>query len=114
MKHSTSKEARRQTRRPIRAHRPPLLGIVLLAVVFGGGSCSTSAADPEVGSVARFKASAMPDFMDIPFPSDAYLVNGKIIDPLPNVERVVTKQSSYITHELGKTNGFSRIALSLF
>src|SRR5450432_2763023 len=81
------------------------------------GSCSSKTVDAgPSGPVARFNAgtSATPDFLEIPFPSDAYLANGKIIDPLPNFAKIVKQGGNYLTHELGKMNGFSRVALSVF
>jgi dienelactone hydrolase len=66
------------------------------------------------GPTARFTlgATAMPNYLDVPFPSDVYLTNGKIVDPVPGMDAVVTGQSQFITHELGKLNGFSRVALT--
>ncbi|MEO6576683.1 MAG: hypothetical protein ABIP89_22745, partial [Polyangiaceae bacterium] len=81
------------------------------------GSCSSKSVDSAPsGPVARFNAgtSATPDFMEIPFPSDAYLANGKIIDPLPNFAKIVKQGGTFLTHELAKMNGFSRVALSVF
>lgn len=93
-----------------------VFGLLAFSLLATGSCSSTSNASAGAGPVARFNAgaSATPDFLEVPFPSDAYLVNGKIIDPLPNFAKVVKQSGNYLTHELGKMNGFSRVALSLF
>ncbi len=69
-----------------------------------------------LGPTPRFKlaGSAPPQFLDVPFPSDVYVANGKVVDPLPGLDNVVTRNSSFVSHALGTMNGFSRVALSLF
>ena len=66
------------------------------------------------GPTARFTlgTGSMPNYLDVPFPSDIYLTGGKIVDPVPGMAAVVTGSPQFITHELGKLNGFSRIALT--
>ncbi|MEO8874904.1 MAG: hypothetical protein ABI461_04890 [Polyangiaceae bacterium] len=66
--------------------------------------------------VVRFQiqGDAPPNFLDVPFPSDVYLQNQKVIDPIPGVDAVIGLNSNFVTHELGKQNGFSRIAMSAF
>ncbi|MGH7280242.1 MAG: hypothetical protein ACRELY_01860 [Polyangiaceae bacterium] len=66
--------------------------------------------------VARFELAgdALPNFLDVPFPSDIYVQNTHIIDPVPGVDAVVRLNPQFVTHELAKSNGFSRIAMSLF
>jgi hypothetical protein len=68
------------------------------------------------GPTARFAytAGTVPNLLDVPFPSDVYLANGKVIDPLPGAAAVITGGTQFITHELGKMNGFSRIAEASF
>lgn len=75
----------------------------------GGGSTSA----PQ-GVVARFDLSTNPTpaFMAVPFPSDVYLQGGKVV--VPQMDGVVKQNSTFISHELAKMDGFSRIALSLF
>ena len=51
--------------------------------------------------------------MDVPFPSDVYLANGKI-GAVPGVDAVFTQGAEYLTHELSKLDGFSRAALAIF
>src|SRR5438477_495876 len=98
-----------------------------LAVVVGLGlfaACSSSsppgpalAATP-AGPVARLKlgaGDAVPAFLDVPFPSSAYLTAaGKIVDPLPGIEAVVPNGQKFVTTGLSANNGFSRIGLASF
>ena len=69
------------------------------------------------GPFARFTlpAAALPNFMDVPFPSDVYLDANHIISAaIPAVDAVFTAGASNLTHELAKERGFSRISLALF
>jgi hypothetical protein len=67
-------------------------------------------------AVVRFQLQGdiAPNFLDVPFPTDAYLQNQTIVDPIPGVDAVVRLNSDFVTHELAKENGFSRIAMSAF
>lgn len=67
-------------------------------------------------AVARFQlqGDTPPNFLDVPFPTDAYLQNGNVIDPIPGVDAVIRLNSDFVTHELAKMNGFSRDAMSAF
>jgi len=91
-----------------------------LAWSLAAGACSSSSGKSSTpaptGAVARFTLSGdtPPNYLDVPFPSDVYLVSGKIMDPVPGVDAVVTLNSQFLTHELGKLNGFSRVALASF
>jgi hypothetical protein len=58
-------------------------------------------------------AGALPAFLDVPFPSDAYRQNGALVAP-PGLDAVFTQGAQYIAHELPKTDGFSRVAPALF
>jgi hypothetical protein len=96
-------------------------GVLSLACFasIGPGGCSSSSSGgpaPTPAPTARFKlaGSTLPNVLDVPFPSNAYLVNGKIVDPLPGARALIPQNTSYITHELGKTNGFGRASFSLF
>lgn len=82
-----------------------------LAVV--GASCGSSSAPATPGPVARFKLSANPALLDVPFPSDVYLSNGAIVE-VPGMDRVVARNGQFITHELSKQNGFARTGMALF
>ncbi len=95
----------------------PLALAVSFVVV---AACSTTEATPspeKTGAIARFRFTEgqVPDFLDVPFPSDVYRTPpGTIMDPIPALERVLRKSSGYIAHDIARANGFSRIALSHF
>ena len=85
------------------------------------GVDATTGTTPDAGGIAlgptpRFKlaGTSPPQFLDVPFPSDAYISNGTIVDPLPGLDSFIPRSSSYISHALGAMNGFSRVALSIF
>ncbi|HEY2516764.1 MAG TPA: hypothetical protein VGI39_38100, partial [Polyangiaceae bacterium] len=83
----------------------------------GDASTSDSSVTPTApGPVARFKLSGdtPPNFLDVPFPTDAYLANGKVMEPIPGFDQAIPDNSQFITHGLGQLNGWSRIALSIF
>jgi dienelactone hydrolase len=95
------------------------LVVVGTVAVSCGGSDDAGASAPS-GPVARFRSTSAtstgastPDFLDVPFPSDVYLANGKIME-LPGFDRVFKRSGEYLTHELSKMDGFSRDALALF
>lgn len=92
------------------------IGIALAACIAAGACSSSSGGKGATPPVARFKLSGdtPPSFLDVPFPSDAYLVNGKIIDPLPGAEKIVPINTQYVTHEVGKANGFGQAMFALF
>jgi hypothetical protein len=110
----------------------PAVSAVALAVaaVLSPAACSSSgspavatsqeggAGDAAVGSgpVAHFvlgDGTAAPNYLDVPFPSDAYLSNGAVVT-LPGLGNFIPQDTSYISYGLTKLNGFSRIALSVF
>ncbi len=69
------------------------------------------------GPVARFVlgTSGTPNLLDVPFPTDLYRTSaGTLLDPIPGASTVISSNSQFITHELGKKNGFSRVAASIF
>jgi dienelactone hydrolase len=101
--------------------------ILIAAGVLGAGACADdnvprlvnpSGADggPEgTAPTARFKlGKGTPDFLDVPFPSDVYVSNGRISESIPGFENVVKGSPQFLTHELAKLNGFSRISMALF
>jgi hypothetical protein len=75
-----------------------------------GGSDSGAGAGP----VARFDltTSPTPAYMAVPFPSDIYLQGGKV--NVPGADAIVKENATFITSELAKMNGFSRIAFAQF
>ncbi|CAN5196566.1 hypothetical protein BH09MYX1_BH09MYX1_09220 [soil metagenome] len=75
-------------------------------------ACSATVPDaPSPQAVIRFDGTANA-FMGIPFPSDAYLQNGKVT--IPAMEGVVKQNSSFLAHSLAQMDGYSRTANSLF
>jgi dienelactone hydrolase len=108
----------------MRSSRLLLLGLVSFSVSVAcgsssGGSSPSSGPDGGAdagsgGAVVRFDltTSANPAFMAVPFPSDVYLQGGKVV--VPNMDGVIKENSSFISSELAKMDGFSRVALSAF
>lgn len=94
--------------------RSTFLALLLFAVPPVAMACTEG--DLPTAPVAHFQLAAdtPPAFLEVPFPTDAYLQNTHIIDPIPGMDAVVRQNSSFVTHELAKANGFSRIAMSLF
>ena len=100
-----------------------IVALVCAPALTGAGCSSTKTADQPIaaeGAVARFtlgapNGDAPPAFMDVPFPSDVYIgANGKVVNPVPGIEAVFKQGTNYLSHELGKANGFSRIAMAMF
>src|SRR5437899_2307255 len=97
-------------------HRRFVPALFLFLVLALAAAACGSSAQSSAGAVARFTLAgdAPPSFMDVPFPTDAYLANGKVIDPMPGVEAVFPQGTKYLSHELGKAAGFSRVAMAMF
>ncbi len=101
------------------AHLTRTFAPTLLAAVVAGVACHSSSKSPAAsgatGVVARFDTTtnATPNFLDVPFPSDIYLQGGQVMT-IPGMDALVTQNSTFITHELAKMDGFSRIALAMF
>ena len=64
-----------------------------LALAFAAQGACSSEAPAKAGPVARFELSGgkIPDFFAVPWPSDAYLKDGRIMDPIPGFDAVVTQ-----------------------
>jgi hypothetical protein len=94
--------------------RLPRLPLLLAISAACGSSSSGSSTPPATGPVVRFDltTSPTPAFMAVPFPSDIYLQNGKV--SVPGMSGVVKENSQFITTELAKMDGFSRVALADF
>src|SRR5579884_510166 len=77
----------------------------------GGSSGPTT---PQ-GAVARFDLTSnpTPNFLDVPFPSDVYLQNGQVTT-IPGMDALAKENTQFLTHELAKLDGFSRIAMAMF
>ncbi len=65
--------------------------------------------------IARFETGgeATPQFLDVPFPSDAYLQNGRFAN-IPGLERTFKRGSEHLKGQLAQLNGWSRIAGAMF
>ena len=94
------------------------LRILPFALCFSA-ACGSSSSGPSnsapQGVIARFDVTTapVPAFMAVPFPSDVYLQGGKVVE-IPQMSAVVKQNSNFITHEISKMDGFSRIALAMF
>jgi hypothetical protein len=81
------------------------------------GGPQSEAGGGGTGPVARFilgVGTTPPNFLDVPFPSDVYLANGKVIAAIPGIGNTIPQDTDYINYGLSKLNGFSRLALSIF
>jgi len=81
----------------------------------GSSSSGPGSSSPPQGVVARFDVSTapVPAFLAVPFPSDVYLQNGKVVE-IPQMSAVVKQNANFVSHEIAKMDGFSRVALALF
>lgn len=93
----------------------PFAALLVISVACGSSSSSPSSGTPSTGPVARFDLSSSPTpaYMAVPFPSDIYLQNGKVTT-IPQMDAIVRENSSFISTELAKMDGFSRTALADF
>lgn len=90
------------------------LAFVTLPVV---ASCDSVEPFPpvELGPTARLSLiSDVPDFMDVPFPSDVYRSSAGKVGSIPGMDRVFAKNSAIFQQELATMNGYSRIAPAMF
>ncbi len=106
----------------MRVGRPifPVPLLSLLAVALAVTACSDDSGPDPAASVksvdVRFTvgADAIPGFLDVPFPSDAYLKDGHFVRTFPGLERTFKNNSDVLATQLSLVNGWSRIAPSLF
>ncbi len=125
------------------ARLAPLAGLAFAATVAPAACSSGNAASPAPGGnpeagvrdaqaptdapaptdaggnppVARFVLGAgttPSNFLDVPFPSDAYLSGGNVMSAIPGLENTIPNDTSFINYGLSKLNGFSRLALAIF
>jgi dienelactone hydrolase len=84
----------------------------------GGVADAGAAGDAGSGlPVARFvlgNGTTPPNYLDVPFPTDAYLANGSVLSKIPGLETVVPTGTDFIDYGLARLNGFSRIGLATF
>lgn len=97
----------------------PLLAF-FTPIALAASACSEDLdPDPNEGLItiqARFRLGndAVPGFLDVPFPSDAYMENGHFIRSFPGIERTFKANGDVLGSQLGLTSGWSRIAPALF
>src|SRR5262245_25479228 len=85
-----------------------------LALVVACGSSGGADAGPPSPFVARFTLAASPPaFLDVPFPSNAYMPHGKFVT-VPGLDRVFKQNSDVIAKQLEHLDGWSRIAPAMF
>jgi hypothetical protein len=94
----------------------PLLAILLpIALSCGSSSDGGTGSGSATGVVVRFKPgnTGVPAFLDVPFPTDAYLAGGKLAVPT-GLDLVFKQNADVIEKQLEHLNGWSRIAPALF
>src|SRR4051812_26970797 len=80
-----------------------------VTALFTAFACSCSdPAPPPARFIARFELSGTPPrFLDIPFPSDAYLeADGTIVDAIPGLDAYVTANAEAVEAALATQRGF--------
>ena len=82
------------------------------AVIFTFLACSSNPQPAAQNPTVRFvTTAAVPDFMDVPFPSDVYLQNGHIGN-IPGLDAVIAENSDMLQHALSVHDGFGRTTFS--
>ncbi len=76
-------------------------------------ACSSTPTTAQAPTVRFVTSAAVPAFMDVPFPSDAYLVNGHV-GAIPGMDQIIPENSSMLLHALAVHDGFSRSAYTAF
>jgi dienelactone hydrolase len=106
-------------RRPMRPRSwlVPAFALLLPIVACGVDDDPPVLAIKQKGPMARFTAgeaaSATPTFLDVPFPSDAYMKDGKF-SGMPGIERTFKRNGPFLSKQLETLNGWSRIAGVMF
>lgn len=97
----------------------PLL-FFFLPIALAASACSNDADDNPLdgleGVQVRFRLGSgpVPGFLDVPFPSDAYMQNGRFVSSFPGLDRTFKNNAEVLAAQLGQTTGWSRIAPALF
>ncbi|MDB4937165.1 MAG: Lipase-like protein [Labilithrix sp.] len=97
-----------------------LVPLLLLILPLAFTACSSDPAPEPAASDAsahpRFRLGneALPGFLDVPFPSDAYMKDGHFVSSFPGLDRTFASNSDVLATQLGLTSGWSRIAPVLF
>src|SRR5580700_10694459 len=85
-----------------------------LVLVFILIACSSHPPPAPQNPTVRFATeSPTPNYMDVPFPSDAYLQNG-LIGTIPGLDAVVTENANMLQQALSVQDGFGRVAFTAF
>ncbi len=85
-----------------------------LVLVFVVIACSSNPSPAPQNPTVRFATeNATPNYMDVPFPSDAYLQNG-LIGTIPGLDAIVTENATMLQQALSVQNGFGRVAFTAF
>ena len=96
----------------------PLLSFLVPVVVAASACSSDPAAAPAAETTvhARFRLGTdpLPGFLDVPFPSDAYMEGGHFTATLPGLDRTFKNNAGVLATQLALTSGWSRIAPVLF
>lgn len=97
----------------------PIVSLVL-PVVAAAAACDLPDVEPfhpGAGAISvRFKtasSAALPEFLDVPFPSDLYMTNGRFADGI-TFDRTFKTNGPLLAKQLATMNGWSRIAPVLF
>jgi len=101
----------------VRHRLVPLLALVS-CTLGASAACGFDDEDPNANLdsvVVRFRTggSATPAFLDVPYPTDLYLRDGRITESIP-LDRTFKSKSTFLAKQLGTLNGWSRIAPALF
>jgi hypothetical protein len=82
----------------------------------GGGDTGTGGAVMSAPIEARFAlpGSAVPDFLEVPFPSDLYLDGKGHIGAMPKINDYVLSGSQFVTAGLGQLDGFGTTGGAIF
>ncbi len=92
--------------------------VPLLSFLIAVAACddSTLPARHSIGVQPRFRLAtgALPGFLDVPFPSDAYLQDGHYVSAIPGLDRTFKNNADVLGAQLAQMNGWSRIAPVLF
>jgi dienelactone hydrolase len=95
---------------------PVLLPVLPVLVAASACSSDGKGAARSTGIQPRFRlgSEALPGFLDVPFPSDAYRKDGHFVAAFPGIERTFKNNADVLAAQLAQTTGWSRIASVLF
>jgi hypothetical protein len=97
--------------------RACILSLALASSLWTSCGGETVNPRPNDAAVLRFVLPAdgsMPRFLEVPWPSDVFLQNGRIVEAIPGFSDWVRANDAYIRHELARMDGFSRTTHAFF